>query len=176
MALSRARLRALRALRSGRLGEVVVRPAAAQLVATLKGGPWDDVGELFYRLEVRIRDLHARASGPPFATIPDGTDGLAVAVPLTAPIPAGHGIEVLRTARIPRMACTLYTGKYSGLQARTGDLLRWLRSMDLRPTGTMRAVYLRFLAEPELRLPLAHLAKTPAELVTELQVPVAAGR
>jgi hypothetical protein len=43
----------------------------------------------------------------------------------------------------------------------------------LQPTGSLRIIYLQFGAEPELRLPRGYLVEDDADLVTEIQLPVA---
>lgn len=177
IARSRAQLRALRARRS-MLGDgpppadVVLRPVARELVATLSGGPGDDVGDLFYRLEARVRDLGARSPRPPLTLRRDAAGAVTVAVPLTHAVPAGEGIGVGWLEGARSMACSVHLGGYDGLRARVPQVLRWLRSTGLRPAGRAREVYLRFDAEPELALPVAYLTSARSQFVTELQIPV----
>lgn len=176
-------LRAVRARREllreapDRLPDIVIRPVEAQLVAMLTGGPEDDVGALFYRLESYARDLHARASRPPLTLLPDpDEETVTVAVPLSWLVPPTEGIEVGWLEAVPAMACAVHHGGYTGLPRLMQQMLRWLEQTGARPAGRIREVYLRFGAEPELGLPAAYLTGEREDLVTELQVPLAVRR
>ena len=99
----------------------------------------------------------------------------SVAVPLSWPVPAAPGIQIGRLPAVNNMACTVHHGRYGPLAGHLDRMLGWLMDTGRRPAGPVREVYLRFSAEPELDLPQAYLTDEADELVTELQVPVAAG-
>jgi DNA-binding transcriptional MerR regulator len=171
-----AQLRAVRARRqmlaaAGAAGstDVVIRPVAAELVATLPAD--DDVGAAFYRLESHVRRRAVRAARPPCALLPPDGE-LLVAVPLTREIRAADGVAVCRLPAVESMACSVHRGRYSELGVCLQRMLTWLEDSGRRAQGTIREVYLRFDAEPELALPPAYLTSDADELVTELQVPV----
>jgi effector-binding domain-containing protein len=147
----------------------VIRPVAAELVATLPVA--DDVEAAFYRLETYVRRRAARAARPPCALLPPDGEAL-VAVPLTRRIPAADGVAVTRLPAVESMACSVHRGRYSGLAGRLQHMLVWPEDTGRRPEGTIREVYLRFDAEPELALPAAYPTSDADDLVTELQVPV----
>src|SRR5262249_50139094 len=101
-----------------------------------------------------------------------------VAVPLSWAVPPAGPIQVRQLRAVPRMACTVHNGGYSGLPGRLAGMVGWLERTGHRPAGPIREVYLRFGAEPALDLPPAYLGAGAgdgtgaADLVTELQVPV----
>jgi len=170
-----ARLRAVRTRRQmlaggvSRLTDVVVRPVAAELVATLAAG--DDVPAAFYSLEEYVRSHSARAVRPPMTLL--GDDGTAsVAVPVIARLPDSAGVSVIELSAVPAMACTVHRGRYEDLGGHLQRMLGWLEQTGREPAGCVREVYLRFDAEPELRLPPVYLTDDADELVTELQVPL----
>jgi DNA-binding transcriptional MerR regulator len=165
----RARRQMLAAAGGAGLTDVVIRPVAAELVATLPAA--DDVEAAFYRLETHVRRCAARAARPPCALLPPDGEAL-VAVPLTRRIPAADSVAVCRLPGVETMACSVHRGRYRELAGRLQQMLVWLEETGRRPEGTIREVYLRFDAEPELALPAAYLTSDADELVTELQVPV----
>jgi DNA-binding transcriptional MerR regulator len=165
----RARRQMLASATAAALTDVVIRPVAAELVATLP--VTDDVEAAFYRLETYVRQRAARAARPPCGLLPPDGQPL-VAVPLTRKIPAAEGVAVCRLPAVEAMACTVHRGRYSELAGCLQQMLSWLEDTGRRPEGTIREVYLRFDAEPELGLPAAYLTNDADELVTELQVPV----
>jgi hypothetical protein len=147
--------------------DVVVRPVDAELVATAPAG--GDVSAAFYRVETYVRELGARAARPPFMLLPN-----EVAVPLSWTVPTGEGVRVRRLPAVSTMACTVHRGRYDRLAGHLRQMLGWIEATGHRPAGTVREVYLRFGAEPELALPPAYLTTVADDLVTELQVPVTA--
>ena len=160
-----------RMLAGGASTDVVLRPVGAELVATAAAG--DDVAAAFCRVERHAATHAARAARPPLMLFPP--DGAAlVAVPLTWPVPAAAGIDVRRLPAVDPMACTVHRGRYGPLAGHLDRMLRWLGDTGRRRAGPVREVYLRFDAEPDLDLPPAYLTTDADELVTELQVPVAA--
>jgi effector-binding domain-containing protein len=151
------------------LVDVVVRPVRAELVATLRAD--GDVPAAFYAIEGYVQRHAARAPRPPMTLV--GPDGAAtVAVPVTWRLPAAPGVSVATLPPVPAMACSVHRGRYAGLGGHVGQVLTWLERTGRRPAGPLRRVYLRFGAEPELRLPAAYLTDDPEELVTEVQVPL----
>jgi DNA-binding transcriptional MerR regulator len=148
--------------------DVVVRSLPVETVATmdpaLVGG---DIGEAFYELEARVRDLGARAHRPPGA-IPDED---AIFVPLRRAIPATDRIGVGRLAAT-RAATILHFGSYATLPRARADLVAWVEAAGHAPSGPLRILYLQFGAEPELRLPRSWTVDRGEEFVTELQLPI----
>ena len=67
----------------------------------------------------------------------------------------------------------LHRGRYEGLPAAEAALERWTRDAGLRAAGPVRTLYVQFGAEAELRVPPRYLVDRAADLVTELQLPVA---
>lgn len=157
----------------GRARDVVVRPVAAELVATYRVDPSaDDLGPAFYQLEAYVRDRGRRASGPPGAISPPAPGEAAeVFVPVTRTVePRGP----ISSRRLPacRAASIIHRGSYDGLSAAHEALERWVRAAGMKPAGPLRVLYLQFGAEPELRVPRAYLVERDADFVTELQQPV----
>lgn len=155
--------------------DVVVRPLASELVATLalrivEGG---DAGAAFYELESHVRDLGRRAPRPPGALLhrrDGGLDG-EIFVPVNGAIAPTERIGL---ARLPacRAATVLHRGRYESLSETRAALDRWLAAARLRPAGPLRVIYLQFGAEPELRVPAGYVVERSADFVTELQLPV----
>ncbi len=156
--------------------DVVVRPVAEELVAWLPLPGADataaDESEsaAWYRLEAAVRDLGRRRAAPPGATTIDEVS--AIYVPLTRPLPAGGGIATTVLPAV-RVASVLHRGRYEGLAAAQHALERWSRAAGLRHAGPVRILYVQFGAETELRVPARYLVDRAADLVTELQLPVA---
>jgi effector-binding domain-containing protein len=79
----------------------------------------------------------------------------------------------LRTLPSAKMACIVHNGPYEALDCEHDRMLAWLERTGCRPAGPLREVYLRFGADPSLRLPQTHVVDdTDPEYVTELQLPV----
>ena len=151
--------------------DVVVRPVAEELVAWVPLPAGDEPeSDAWYRLEAVVRDLGRRRAAPPGATTIDGA--AAIYVPLTRPMPPGG---VVTSTRLPavRVASVLHRGRYEGLAAAEAALARWTGGAGLRPAGPLRTLYVQFGAEAELRVPARYLVDRAADLVTELQLPVA---
>ena len=171
-----AQLRAVRARRAmlasaglAGLTDVVVRPVPAELVATLRAE--DDVSAAFYTIEEYVQRHTARAPRPPMTLL--AADGsTVVAVPVTWRLPATIGITVTELPPVTAMASAVHRGPYAELGAHRQRMLAWLQRTGQQPASDLRWVYLRFDAEPELRLPPVYLTDDPDELVTELQVPL----
>jgi DNA-binding transcriptional MerR regulator len=175
-----------------RLQDVVVRPVPAEPVATLAVDPAsDDLGPAFYELETYVRDRGRRAARPPGSVEGSGPTGgdaegsdatgdraPMVFVPVTGPVEPRGPAEprgAIGYRRLPacRAASIIHRGSYSGLAGARDALDRWVRGVGLVPAGPLRVLYLQFGAEPELRVPRAWLVERDADLVTELQQPVA---
>jgi DNA-binding transcriptional MerR regulator len=169
--LTTARLGALQARRARPEGtDVVIRPVAAQRVATLTASPSDDIEELFYIVETQVSAHAARADRPPLTLI-DG-DLVTVAVPISRAMPEKAGVR-MSTLPAATVACAVHNGPYDGLAGLLAHMVEWLTRIGRQPVGPRREVYLRFGAEPELRLPPTHLADADDPgYVTELQLPV----
>lgn len=153
--------------------DIVVRPLAADTVATLAMADRDDddVGSAFYELEAFIRDAQRRAHRPPGALIgPDGT--VEIFVPINGPLDATGRIGFRRLPAC-RAATLIVRGPYDLVRAGRGALEAWTAAAGMHPTGPLRIIYLQFGAEPELRLPRGYIVEHDAELVTEIQLPVA---
>lgn len=71
------------------------------------------------------------------------------------------------------MAATIHLGGYHSIGDALLALLAFLEESGRRPAGPVREVYLRFSAEKHLDLPAAYLTPSPAEYVTEVQIPTA---
>ena len=151
--------------------DVVVRPVAEELVAWV---PQPVSGEpesaAWYRLEAAVRDLGRRRAAPPGATTIDGV--AAIYVPLTRPIPADGEVTAAVLPAV-RVASVLHRGPYEGLPAAVASLAGWTHEAGLQTAGPVRTLYVQFGAEAELRVPARYLVDRAADLVTELQLPVA---
>ncbi len=158
--------------------DVVVRPVGGERVATTRERipAGTSLGPLFYALEAAVRDAGAREDGPPGAIVhaDDGADrDVEVFVPVAGPVDPG----VATTTTLPRtMAATaLHVGPYEPMRGLHGRLAEWASSVGYRASGPARILYLRFGAEPELRLPAAFLTADSADYVTEVQLPISDG-
>ena len=159
-----------------RAPDVVVRPLAAESVATMAVTDDEDDGAAFYALEAHVRDLRRRAHRPPGALIPRADEpdlaSSEIFVPITRPIdPVGR----IGYRRLPpvRAATLLVEGSYARLGPARGALERWASSAGMTPTGPLRIRYLQFGAERELGVPTGYVVQRPSEYLTELQLPVA---
>lgn len=154
--------------------DVVVRPLASELVATLAiDRPRADIGAAFYALESIVRDAGRRAARPPGGFIGDGRRLRLseIFVPLSGALPPTDRVH---TVRLPagRAASVIHRGTYDGVPAARRRLERWVAASGLAATGPLRILYLQFGAEPELRVPSGYLVTRDADFVTELQLPV----
>ena len=157
-----------------RTWDIVVRPVAAEPVATLTVDPEvTDLGAAFYELEAYVRDQRRRGPRPPGAidAADPGDHRVELVVPVTGPV-APRGAIGYRRLPACRAASLIHRGSYAGLVAARAALARWVRAAGLDPAGPLRVLYLQFGAEPELRVPSAYVVDREADLVTELQQPV----
>ena len=93
-------------------------------------------------------------------------------VPVTGSIPASNGVGFRRLAAC-RAATVIVRGPYGLVGEARGAVERWVAAAGLAPIGPLRIIYLQFGAEPELRLPRGYVVEHDADLVTEVQLPVA---
>jgi DNA-binding transcriptional MerR regulator len=156
--------------------DIVVRPIAAEPVATLAMAdrPDGDVGAAFYELEAHVRDAGRRAHRPPGALMPAGA-GPEIFVPVTGPVGPLSDAARIGYRRLPacRAATLIVRGPYDLVRDGRRALEEWVDAAGLQPAGAVRIIYLQFGAEPELRLPRGYVVERDADLVTEVQVPVA---
>ncbi len=153
--------------------DIVDRPIAAVNVAILAmhDRPDGDVGAAFYELEAHVRDVGRRAQGPPGALI--STDGGAeIFVPVTGPVAPGGRIGFRRLPAC-RAATIIVRGPYRLVHEARVAAESWVEAAGLHQAGALRIIYLQFGAEPELHLPRGYLVERDADLVTEVQVPLA---
>ena len=159
---------------TGPLADVVIRPVASEQVATYALSPADtDMGPALYALEAHVRDHGRRVPRPPGALSDEAGDRFVdVFVPVRGPI---TGTDRITYRRLPacRAASIIHRGSYAGLGDALTALREWVAAAGLTPAGALRILYLQFGAEPELRLPRAYVVERSADLVTELQQPVA---
>jgi len=155
-------------------GDVVVRPVAAERVATYALRPADlDLNPAFYALEAHVRDRGRRAPRPPGALSDESGGRLTeVFVPVRGPVPATDRIAYRRLPAC-RAASIIHRGSYAGLADSLAALRAWVASADFVAAGPFRILYLQFGAEPELRVPRAFVVDQSADFVTELQMPLA---
>ena len=146
--------------------DIVLRPVAQEPVATLAVD--GAVADAFYELESYVRDLGRRAPRPPGAIPNEGI----IFIPVTRPIPETDRIAY-RRLQACRVASVMHRGPYDGVAAARAALTRWVEVAGLTPAGPMRTLYLQFGAEPELRVPPGWVVERDADLITELQLPVA---
>jgi len=153
--------------------DIVVRPLAPEAIATVAMADRDDgdVGAAFYELEAFVRDLGRRAHRPPGALI-ESDGSVEIFVPVTGSVAATDRIGFRRLAAC-RAATLIVRGPYQLVREGRGALERWVEAARLRPIGGLRIIYLQFGAEPELRLPRGYVVEQDADLVTEIQLPVA---
>jgi DNA-binding transcriptional MerR regulator len=162
-------------------GDVVVRPLAAETVATLDLAlvPGGDDEQAFNELEAYVLDLGRRAARPPGALIDrdgaEGGDGAAtIFVPVSRPIRPTDRIGCRRLE--PTTAATvIHRGPYRTLPAARLALEQWVASAGLIAGRTLRVLYLQFGADPGLRVPPPYLVEDPGDFVTELQLPIESG-
>jgi DNA-binding transcriptional MerR regulator len=152
--------------------DVVVRPVRAETVAILAvDASSEDLGTAYYELETLVRDQGRRAHGPPGAII-ETDERVDIFVPVSRPIQPTGRITAGRLAAC-RAATLLQRGPYDRMDEGRRTLERWVTGAGLTTAGPLRIIYLQFGAEPELRLPRGYLVDRDADLVTELQLPVA---
>jgi DNA-binding transcriptional MerR regulator len=152
--------------------DIVVRPVEPERVATHPVGPDGDEETAFNALEAWIRDHGRRAARPPGTLLDGAGHPLEVFVPIRGSLPTTDVIEVRRLPAV-RVASIIHRGPYLGLAEARTALDRWVRAAGWSPAGSLRIRYLQFGADAELRVPAAYLVERAADLVTELQQPVA---
>src|SRR5262245_11096945 len=155
----------------GEIGDVVIRPIAAELVATIRIDPRAELIEpTFNVLEAHVRDRGRRARRPPGIVEVDeaATD---VYVPLVRPMARSGRIDIRRLPSI-RAATIIVRGGYDGLAGARATLDRWVEASRLQPSGPLRIVYLQYGAARDLRIPSGYVVLQPSDYVTELQLPV----
>ncbi|MHA7873483.1 MAG: hypothetical protein ACX939_14130, partial [Hyphococcus sp.] len=115
-----------------------------------------------------------RAPSAPFMVFHDAPTKRAdldieVCIPLSDPS-AANATLIEGSA----LACAvIYQGGYYKTDALHADMTAWIESAGLEPAGPMREIYHRFGADQEdYRLPPKMLAKSSAEYLTELLIPV----
>ncbi len=151
--------------------DVVLRTLPAEPVATfdLAHREDGDEAEAWNELERHVRDLGARAHRPPGA-LEDGA--VTLWVPVRRAVPPTDRIGYRRLPAC-RAATLLHRGSYATLSDARAELLGWVAAAGLREAGPMRILYLQFGADAELKLPRGWIVERAADLVTELQQPVA---
>ena len=155
----------------GGIGDVVVRPIGAELVATIRIDPRAEMIELaFNELEAHVRDRGRRARRPP-GIIEVGPTATDVYAPVSRPVPTTDLIECRRLPAI-RAATIIVRGGYDRLGDARTALDRWVEAAGLRAAGPLRIVYLQYGAAPDLRIPRGYVVLDGADYVTELQLPV----
>ena len=93
-------------------------------------------------------------------------------MPVTRPAASTDEIVVTRLPAC-RAATVIVRGPYRHVRDARTSLEHWVAAAGLRPVGPFRVIYLQFGAEPELRIPRGYLVERDADLVTEVQLPVA---
>ena len=149
--------------------DIVVRPIAAESVATQLVPPIDDLERDFYTLEAIVRDLGIRARRPPGALV--DARGARAFVPVRRAAPSDLRIECRRLPSV-RAATVIHHGSYATIAATRRSLERWVDAAGFGVVGPLRVLYLQFGGEPELALPRDYLVDRDADFITELQLPV----
>ncbi|HEU5441064.1 MAG TPA: MerR family transcriptional regulator [Ktedonobacterales bacterium] len=175
-----ARLRHIEREGSGPASEVVLRPVAPQLVASLRAvvPTLDAVERLFEEAEAHAARYRARADAPPTAIYHDADYrerevDVEVTVPLSTRISDGPRVVVRELPGAEAVACVVHAGSYATIDQTSAALLTWIAAQGYRVAGAYREVYLRFgVGGLPLALPPAYLARETDEYLTELQVPV----
>jgi DNA-binding transcriptional MerR regulator len=164
------RLRVLGVHLAGSTGpDVVVRVVPAMRVAVLPVDSPADVERAFYDLERRVQRAKARAPLPPGMLAATRGRNASVYVPVRRGSTGRFTVETLAGVRA---ATLLHHGSYAGLERSRRLLRQWLRTAGIPQQGVARTVYLRFGAEPELKLRTHYLTDRTSELLTELQLPI----
>ena len=164
--------------------DVVIRRIGPQLMARLRAQVPDtsETHLLFEEAERHAARYGARASAPPVAIFYDSEYreadlDMEVGIPLKHAIPSTSRIQVAELPAEEAMACLVHTGSYEAIGAALEAMLAWIEAHGYTLAGPTREVYLRFNADGlDLPLPPAYLAPSEEEFVTELQIPVSAGK
>lgn len=162
--------------------DIVLRPVEPQLMACMRCIASDLEGAvttMFDSVEAYVASARARAAAAPVLLYHDaefrGEDAdVEVAVPLSAPISPSGAIVIRELEGAPTMACVVYEGAYDRLVEALQAVLRWVEASGYAVAGPVREVYLQFCAgrAAEWNLPGAFLTAAPADLITEVQIPV----
>ena len=152
--------------------DVVVRPVEAERVATHPVGGDGAEEQAFDALESFIRDHGRRARRPPGTLLDDLGRPARVFVPIRGSLSPDPPIAVTRLPAL-RVASIIHRGPYAGLAAAGDTLDAWIAASGWRPSGPRVVRYLQFGADASLRVPRHWLVERAADLVTELQQPVA---
>jgi DNA-binding transcriptional MerR regulator len=152
--------------------DVVVRPVEAERVATHRVGADGAEEQAFDALESYIRDHGRRAGRPPGTLLDDLGRPVRVFVPIRGSLAPAPPIAVTRLPAL-RVASIIHRGPYAGLAAAADTLDAWVAASGWGPSGPRVIRYLQFGADASLRVPRHWLVERSADLVTELQQPVA---
>lgn len=162
--------------------DVVLRDVPGGIYATQRATvvdvDGDDVQFMFEEVETYVAHYNARAPKPPLtiyhdADYHDENQDIEVAIPVNAAIPGSECVTVREVPGCEMMACVVHTGSYATIHHASTALIGWIGTHGYDIAGPMREVYLRFGAdEVGFVIPDVYLAKSSAEFVTELQIPV----
>lgn len=145
--------------------DIVERTRPSGHWAALERPLGSPLNPMFVEVERHIQRSGTRAPRPPVSVRTDST--VTVMIPVDEPIESKTDIEH-RWTPATRVATTLVTGGYDGVQDAVDALVRYTRARS----DQVWLTYLRFGAEPELALPEAFLTDRATELVTEVQVEI----
>ena len=139
----------------------------------------DSVTEMFERAERRVAAEDARANRSPFMSLHDTADAQAMDVEVCIPV-IDSAIDRLPAQLVSgaEIACSAtYSGGYHQTPVLRDHIEAYLLDSGLRPTGPMREVYRRFAADQDgYTLPRRVLATSTADLVTQVQLPIAVAK
>jgi DNA-binding transcriptional MerR regulator/effector-binding domain-containing protein len=131
---------------------------------------------LFETAESLVAAEHARSAASPFTIFHD-LDYREEDVDVEVCIPVKTSIAKLNTHVLPRCeasASITYRGPYEQTPLAYSQLLEWMNRSGMRLAGPLREVYHCYGADQiGYSLPVAVLANSSADFVTELQAPVA---
>lgn len=130
---------------------------------------------LFEEAEGVVAAARARSHASPFTIFHDLEYREQDAdVEVCIPVKPGSGLATRVLPPCDATASVTYQGPYEQTPLAYSLLLEWMNRSGMRLAGPMREVYHRYGADQAgYSLPAAVLAKNSAELVTELQAPVA---
>lgn len=146
------------------------RPAARWASARRTLALGDDLGPLFRLAEEVVRDQMLRARRPP-AAVNHGDGEVEVLIPITGTLVETDEVRSVTTPEA-LIATLLVQGDYPSLSNATETMQRWANAAGRRLAGPIWISYLRFSAEPELRVPPEFVTREP-DFVSEVQAEVA---